>query len=92
MKTIDEYISSFPEEKRVTLQKIRHIIKKAVPEAEEAMGYGVPAFKLRGKYLIYYAAFKNHIGLLSNTGSYCRLSRRALQIQAKQGNGSISIG
>jgi len=58
-----EYIDSFPPDIQEILEKVRATILKAVPEAEEAMGYGVAAFKLNGKYLIYYAAFKNHIGI-----------------------------
>lgn len=62
-KSVDEYIGSFPPEVQKTLQRIRVTIKKAVPEAEETMGYGVASFRLDGKPLIYYAAFKNHIGV-----------------------------
>jgi len=63
MKTVDEFISSLPKEKQEIMQRVRELIKKEVPEAEEAMGYGVPAFKLNGKYLVYYAVFKEHFGL-----------------------------
>jgi uncharacterized protein YdhG (YjbR/CyaY superfamily) len=62
IKTIEGYIKKFPPEVRKILEKIRQIIKKAAPGAEEAFGYGVPAFKLNGKWLVYFAAFKNHVG------------------------------
>ena len=61
-KNIDEYISTFPKDIQVILQNIRKTIKEAAPEAEEAMGYGAPAFKLKGEYLAYFAAFKKHVG------------------------------
>ena len=61
-KTIDEYISTFPEDIQVILQEIRKTIREGAPEAEEAMGYGVPAFRLKGEYLAYFAAFKKHVG------------------------------
>jgi len=62
-KSVDSYIDSQPEKQGEILQKIRALVKKEVPEAEEAMGYGVASFKLNGKPLIYYASFKNHIGI-----------------------------
>ena len=62
-KTPEEYISKFSEEIQAELNKIRCLVKKTAPGAIEAMGYGVSAFKLNGEYLIYYAAFKKHIGI-----------------------------
>ncbi len=61
-KTIDEYISTFPEDVQAILQKLRQTIKAAAPEAEEAISYQMPTFKLHGN-LVHFAAFKNHIGL-----------------------------
>ena len=60
--TIDEYISTFPQNVQKLLEQVRKAIKDAAPDAVETFGYGVPAFKLNGKYLVYFAAFKNHIG------------------------------
>src|SRR5262245_47805380 len=61
-KTIDEYIAGFPKDVQKTLEKIRLTIRKAAPGATEAISYQIPSFKLNG-YLIYFAAYKNHIGL-----------------------------
>jgi len=58
---IDTYIASFPPEIRKELEKIRIVIKKAAPEAMEAISYGMPTFKLKGN-LVHFAAFTNHIG------------------------------
>jgi uncharacterized protein YdhG (YjbR/CyaY superfamily) len=60
-KTIDAYISTFPEEVQEILEKVRQTIQKAAPEATEAMSYQIPTFKLSGN-LVHFAAFKNHIG------------------------------
>ncbi len=60
-KTIDEYIATFPPEVQEKLQTLRRTIKDAAPEAEEAISYQMPAFKLNGN-LVYFAGFKNHIG------------------------------
>jgi uncharacterized protein YdhG (YjbR/CyaY superfamily) len=62
-KDIDEYIAAFPENVQDILQKIRTTIKTAALDAEEAISYGMPTFDLNGHYLIYFAAYKKHIGL-----------------------------
>ncbi|MDQ3071890.1 MAG: DUF1801 domain-containing protein [Bacteroidota bacterium] len=61
-QNIDAYISGFPKEVQLILEEIRAIIKKAVPEAEETISYGIPTFTLKGN-MIHFAAYKNHIGL-----------------------------
>ncbi len=61
-KTIDEYIGIFPKDVQSILEKIRQAIRKAAPEAVEAISYQMPTFKLNGRYLVYFAAWKNHIG------------------------------
>ena len=62
-KNIDDYIADFPADVQEVLQKIRITIKKAAPKAEEAISYKIPTFNLKGQYLIYFAAYKKHIGL-----------------------------
>ena len=61
-ETVDEYISSFPENKQLLLNKIRNSVKQAVPLAEEVISYNMPAFKFHG-VLLYFAAHKEHIGI-----------------------------
>ena len=61
-KTIDEFISQYPPDIQTILQKIRALIQRSAPEAEEAMAYGIPTFKLNGKNLVHFSAFKEHIG------------------------------
>ncbi|MBN8877089.1 MAG: DUF1801 domain-containing protein [Sphingobacteriales bacterium] len=58
---IDEYISRFPKHVQTILEEVRSIIKKSAPEAEETIKYDMPTFTLNGN-LVYFAAFKNHIG------------------------------
>ena len=60
---VDAYIVGFPDEVQEILQKVRATIWEAAPEAEETISYQIPAFKLRGKALVYFAAFKNHISV-----------------------------
>ena len=62
-KDMDEYINSFPKEVQALLQQVRNTIKKAAPGVEEKISYGIPAFNLNNRYLIYFAGFKNHISV-----------------------------
>ena len=62
-QNIDGYIAGFPEDVQQRLKKIRAAIKKAAPKAQEKISYQIPAFILDGKYLIYFAGFKNHISV-----------------------------
>ncbi len=62
-QNIDEYIAGFPKDVQEILEKIRKTIKKAVPGAEEAISYKMPTFNLNDQYLVYFAAYKKHIGL-----------------------------
>ncbi|MGH2625970.1 MAG: iron chaperone [Anaerolineales bacterium] len=61
-KNIDEYIAGFPRQVQTKLQKVRAAIRKAAPGAKETISYQIPAFSSKG-YLIYFAAFRNHISL-----------------------------
>ena len=61
--SIDEYIGTFPAETQKILEELRVTIKAAAPEAEEKIIYQIPTFTLNGKYLIYFAGWKNHISL-----------------------------
>lgn len=61
-ETIDEYIAAFPEDVQKRLERIRSAIRKAAPNAEEAISYQIPTFRLHGN-LIHFAAYAKHIGL-----------------------------
>ena len=58
---IDEHIAKFPKDVQVTLEKVRATIRKAAPNAEETINYGIPTFTLEGN-LVHFAGFKSHIG------------------------------
>ena len=59
--SIDEYIVSFPKDVQKTMQELREVIKTAAPEVGEKISYNMPTFTLNGKYLVYFAGWKNHI-------------------------------
>jgi uncharacterized protein YdhG (YjbR/CyaY superfamily) len=63
LQDIDEYIAGFPNDVQKILKKIRMTIRKAAPDAEETISYRIPTFTLKRKYLVYFAAYKKHIGL-----------------------------
>ena len=60
--TIDEYIADFPKDVQARLQKVRAAIRKAAPDAEEAIKYQIPTFVLNGN-LIHFGGYNNHVGL-----------------------------
>lgn len=66
--TVDDYILAFPEPVQTKLQELRRLIKDAAPEAEETIKYGMPTFTLHGN-LVYFAAWKKHIGLYPITAA-----------------------
>ena len=67
-KTIDEYIATFPVNVQIILEEMRQAIREAAPKAEEAISYQMPAFTLNG-ILVWFAAFKNHIGFFPKTSA-----------------------
>jgi uncharacterized protein YdhG (YjbR/CyaY superfamily) len=66
---IDGYLAKLGEPKRATLQTLRQTIRDILPDAEEVISYGMPAFRLNGKVIVGFAAFKNHLAYLPHSGS-----------------------
>jgi len=69
MKEIDDYLASVEEPKRSTLEALRRSILGVVPDAEQCLSYGVPAFKVQGRAIAGFAAFTNHLSYLPHSGS-----------------------
>lgn len=63
MSTVAEYLENVTPPQKAEYERIRKIVKQAAPEAEEVISYGIPTFKYKGKYLIYFGAFKNHMSV-----------------------------
>lgn len=61
--TIDEYIANFPDEIQSRLSEIRSIIREMAPDAEEAISYQIPAYRLDGKILMYFAGWRDHVSV-----------------------------
>lgn len=63
MSVIDEYLAHVNAPQKAELERIREIVKKTVPDAQEVISYGMPAFKYKHKYLIAFSAFKHHMSI-----------------------------
>ncbi len=89
METVASYFAKFPEASQKRMQQIRALILEKAPEAQESISYGMPAYKTNGKPLIYYAAFKNHIGLYATPSGHTHFADALSQY--KQGKGSVQF-
>lgn len=87
-QNIDEYHQTFPKEVQEMLDSLRVAINDAAPGAEETISYNMPAFKLHG-ILVYYAAFKNHIGFYALPSGNEAFKKQLLKY--KTGKGSIQF-
>ncbi len=87
--TTDEYIVGFPDDIQLILNQVRATIKQAAPDAEESISYGMPAYKLKGKVLVYFAGFKNHIGFYATPSGHTEFAKELSKY--KQGKGSVQF-
>ena len=88
-KTVDEYISAFPKDIQIILEKVRATIIKNAPEAVESISYGMPAYKTNGKPLVYFAGYKKHIGFYATPTGHSEFSNELSNY--KQGKGSVQF-
>src|SRR2546430_4415923 len=61
--SVEDYLAALPEEQRAALEKVRETIRAAAPQATEKISYAMPAFEQDGRFLVCYAAFKDHCRL-----------------------------
>jgi uncharacterized protein YdhG (YjbR/CyaY superfamily) len=66
-KSVDQYIASHPDTVQTVLERVRNTIRKAIPQAEESISYKIPAYKLRGDRVLYFAAWKQHFSIYPAT-------------------------
>ena len=83
--TINEYISAFPPEVQEILQQIRLVLRRTAPDAQEVISYRMPAFK-QGEVLVYFGAFKRHIGLYPPVRGDADIAKAALPYAGENGN------
>jgi uncharacterized protein YdhG (YjbR/CyaY superfamily) len=82
--TIDEYIATFPKDIQAILEAIRQAIRESAPNAEETISYQMPAFRLNGT-LVYFAAFKNHIGFYPTSSGITAFKKELSQYEVSKG-------
>jgi uncharacterized protein YdhG (YjbR/CyaY superfamily) len=82
---IDEYIAASSPDVQAILRKIRRVVRDAAPDAEEAISYQMPAFKLNG-VLVYFAAFKKHIGFFPPIRGDAKLEQAVARYAGEKGN------
>lgn len=83
--TVDEYILGFPEGVQAILRQVREVVRSAAPSAEEIISYRMPALRQHG-VLVYYAAFKGHIGFYPPIRGNPALEREAASFAGEKGN------
>ncbi|MFN7691952.1 MAG: iron chaperone [Bacteroidota bacterium] len=89
MSDIETYIQQFPDEVQEILQTIRKLINDNAPGANEHFAYGMPAFKLYKKPLVYFAAFKNHIGFYATPSGHTEFQEELSKY--RHGKGSVQF-
>ena len=89
MNEVDKYIDTFPDEIKSILIKIRQVIKMNAKDAEESIAYKMPAYKINGKPLIYFAGYENHIGLYATPSGHAEFDKELSRY--KHGKGSVQF-
>lgn len=87
--SVDDCIATFPASTQKLMKQVRAAIKKAAPKAEESISYGMPAYKLNGKALVYFSGYKNHIGFYATPTGHREF--KAELAKYKQGKGSVQF-
>jgi uncharacterized protein YdhG (YjbR/CyaY superfamily) len=87
--SVDEYIKTFPKDTQKLLKDIRTVIKKKAPTAVESISYGMPAYKMNKKPLVYFAGYKNHIGFYATPTGHLMFADELSKY--KQGKGSVQF-
>lgn len=89
VSSVDEYIDQAPDEVKGILKKIRIAIRDVAPDADEKISYGMPAFLIEGKPLVYFAVYKNHIGFYATPTGHEAFEKELSKY--KQGKGSVQF-
>lgn len=91
-QSVDQYLKLQPDTARKQLERVRRAIQKAVPRAEEAISYQIPAFKLDGRALLYFAGWKEHYSLYPATaGVVARFGKELEGFLASKGTLRFSL-
>jgi uncharacterized protein YdhG (YjbR/CyaY superfamily) len=89
-KSIDEYIAGFPPKTQKILKELRALIKKAAPGVTEKISYAIPTFDLNGRYLLYFAGWKDHLSLYPVTAAMEKALEHELKVY-RSGKGTLQL-
>jgi len=91
MSVIDEYLMQVDEPQRVALSHVRNVIKQLAPDAVDTIGYGMPVLKQDGKYLIGFAAFKNHMSIFPGANPVASTIKKLKDFKTSKGTIQFTI-
>ncbi len=89
VENVDAYIGQFPATTQAVLQQVRAVVLKVAPKAEETISYGMPAYKINGKPLVYFAGYDKHIGFYATPAGHNAFKKELANY--KQGKGSVQF-
>ncbi|MBK7312062.1 MAG: DUF1801 domain-containing protein [Sphingobacteriaceae bacterium] len=88
-KSVEGYIDSFPDKTQKLLKQVRKAITAAAPKSVEDISYGMPAYKLNGKPLVYFGGYEKHIGFYATPTGHKKFEKQLSKY--KQGKGSVQF-
>jgi uncharacterized protein YdhG (YjbR/CyaY superfamily) len=87
--TVGAYVAGFPRPTQALLKKVRSAIRKALPGAEEVISYGIPAYRVEGRIVLYFAGWKEHFSLYPATARLAEAFKRELAPYELSGKGTV---
>jgi uncharacterized protein YdhG (YjbR/CyaY superfamily) len=90
-KAVTEYIALQPKNVQAILKKVRTLIQRVVPQAEEGMAYGMPGYKIYGKPLVYFAGWKTHIGFYATPSGNKAFAKELSAYEGAKGSVKFSL-
>lgn len=91
MSVIDDYLQTIPADQRAALEKIRHLVKQRVPESNEVISYGIPTFDYKGRHLLHFAAFTNHLSIFPTSKPTAVLSDKLKDYKVSKGTIQFTV-
>lgn len=89
--TIDDYLSGQPSETRQKLTELRALVNSLIPNCKEAMSYGIPTFKYKGKNVFHFAGYKSHIGLYPGSAAIVEFRQQLGDYKTAKGTVQIPL-
>ncbi|MBN1158477.1 MAG: DUF1801 domain-containing protein [Bacteroidales bacterium] len=91
-KDVNDYIRTFPKELQEVLEQVRTTILEAAPGAEEGIAYGLPAYKVYGKPMVYFGAFRSHIGFYATPSGHAEFAEELSAFRRSKGSVQFPLG